>query len=375
MKDVFDAAIEEIRNKRKFVISTVTRTQGSTPQKPGAKLLVREDGSGVGTLGGGCVEGDIWFASSEKIKREENAEVRPYELNEDLAAQDGLVCGGTMHFLIDPIEDKLEFEFFLDEIDKAFNGGKPVASVQILESEIKEQVGNKILVRENGDQTGILFNKDLDKKIVMEARKLMALGKNKTIQFENCRIYIEAFTTPPKLVIAGGGHISKALGDLAKPLGFELNIFDDREEFANEERFPQADEVKVASYNDGFDKFQINANTFIVIATRGHQHDDSATKAALATNASYIGLLGSKRKTILIIEKLLSEGIDDESFSKLRAPVGLGIGARTPEEIAISIMAEILSFRLGGNNNSMMLDQKFIDKIKEKISKTQRINN
>ena len=112
-----------------------------------------------------------------------------------------------------------------------------------------------------------------------------------------------------------------------------------------------------------------------MIATRGHQHDDSATKAALATNASYIGLLGSKRKTILIIEKLLSEGIDDESFSKLRAPVGLGIGARTPEEIAISIMAEILSFRLGGNNNSMMLDQKFIDKIKEKISKTQRINN
>ena len=209
----------------------------------------------------------------------------------------------------------------------------------------------------------------------MEARKLMALGKNKTIQYKNCRIYIEAFTTPPKLVIAGGGHISKALGDLAKPLGFELNIFDDREEFANEERFPQADEVKVASYNDGFDKFQINANTFIVIATRGHQHDDSATKAALATNASYIGLLGSKRKTILIIEKLLAEGIDDESFSKLRAPVGLGIGARTPEEIAISIMAEILSFRLGGNNNYMMLDQKFIDKIKEKISKTQRINN
>ena len=118
MKDVFDAAIKEIKNNRKFVISTVTRTQGSTPQKPGAKLLVREDGSGVGTLGGGCVEGDIWFASSEKIKREENAEVRPYELNEDLAAKDGLVCGGTMHFMIDPIDDKLEFEFFLDEINE-----------------------------------------------------------------------------------------------------------------------------------------------------------------------------------------------------------------------------------------------------------------
>ena len=120
MKEVFDAAIKEINNNKKFVISTVTKTIGSTPQKTGAKLLVREDGSGVGTLGGGCVEGDIWFASNEKIKRNENAEIRPYELNEDLAAKDGLVCGGTMHFLIDPIDNKLEFEFFLEEIDKAF---------------------------------------------------------------------------------------------------------------------------------------------------------------------------------------------------------------------------------------------------------------
>jgi xanthine dehydrogenase accessory factor len=140
MKDVFEAAIEEIRNNRKFVISTVTRTIGSTPQKTGAKLLVREDGSGVGTLGGGCVEGDIWFASSEKIKRKEDAEVRPYELNEDLAAKDGLVCGGTMHFLIDPIDNKLEFEFYLDEIKKAYNGDKPVALIQMLDSDSKLEI-------------------------------------------------------------------------------------------------------------------------------------------------------------------------------------------------------------------------------------------
>jgi xanthine dehydrogenase accessory factor len=375
MKDVFEAAIEEIRNNRKFVISTVTRTIGSTPQKTGAKLLVREDGSGVGTLGGGCVEGDIWFASSEKIKRKEDAEVRPYELNEDLAAKDGLVCGGTMHFLIDPIENKSEFEFYLDEIKKAYNGDKPVALIQMLDSDSKLEIGKKILVREDGTKTTNLVDDKFDEKVIKEARQLMALGKNKTLQMEGKTIYIEAFTTPPKLLIAGGGHVSNAISKLAKPLGFELNIFDDRKEFANKERFPEADEVKVASYSEGFKKFNVNANTFIIIATRGHRQDDAATKAALDTNASYVGLLGSKRKTILIIEKLLFEGIDEDSFSKLRAPVGLNIGARTPEEIAISIISEILSFRLGGDQKSMMLDKKYIDNIRSKILKTSNITN
>ena len=375
MKDVFDAAIKEIKSNKKFVISTVTRTQGSTPQKPGAKLLVREDGSGVGTLGGGCVEGDIWFASSEKIKREESAEVRPYELNEDLAAKDGLVCGGTMHFMIDPIDNKLEFEFFLDEIKKAYNGDKPVALVQVLESKKKEEISKKILIKEDGSKSGQLISEEIDEKLVKESRDLLALGKNKTLAFDERLFYLEAFTTPPKLLIAGGGHVSKAIANLAKPLGFELNIFDDRDEFANKERFPEADDVKVASYGEGFDKFDVNANTFIIIATRGHRQDDTATKAALNTNASYVGLLGSKRKTILIIEKLLSEGIDEHTFNKLKAPVGINIGARTPEEIAISIISEILSFRLGGNGNSMMLDSKYINKIRTKISKSSEIKH
>ena len=372
MRDVFQAAIEEIKNKKKFVISTVTKTIGSTPQKTGAKLLVREDGSGVGTLGGGCVEGDIWFASNEKIKRDEKVEIRPYELNEDLAAKDGLVCGGTMHFLIDPIDNKLEFEFFLEEIDKAYNGGSPVALAQILESKNSKEIGKKILIKEDGSVNGTLIDSEIDNKIIKSARELMSLGKNKTLNILNKQIYIEAFTTPPKLLIAGGGHVSKAIASLAKPLGFELNIFDDRKEFANTTRFPEANEVKVASYENGFNEFNINPNTFIVIATRGHKQDDAATKAALNTNASYVGLLGSKRKTILIIEKLLKEGIDEKSFQKLKAPVGIDIGARTPEEIAISIISEILSFRLGGSNRGMMLEKKYIDKIRTKTTNTIR---
>ena len=148
-----------------------------------------------------------------------------------------------MHFMIDPIENKLEFEFFLDEINKAYNGDKPVALVQVLESEKDEETGKKILIREDGSKSGDLISEIIDEKLIKESRELLALGKNKTLKIEDKLFYIEAFTTPPKLLIAGGGHVSKAIANLAKPLGFELNIFDDRDEFANKERFPEANDV------------------------------------------------------------------------------------------------------------------------------------
>ena len=149
MKDVFDAAIKEIKNNRKFVISTVTRTQGSTPQKPGAKLLVREDGSGVGTLGGGCVEGDIWFAASELLRNKGKAQYKEYTLNEELAAEEGLVCGGTMYFLIDPIYEAKDYIDFAKEIENAYKGGTSVAVATLTKAPVHKryQIGMKLLIR------------------------------------------------------------------------------------------------------------------------------------------------------------------------------------------------------------------------------------
>ena len=132
MEPVFRAAVEELNEERPVAVATVVRTSGSTPQKPGAKLLVRADGSGVGTLGGGCVEGDIWFAAQELMKRGGSAEMRDYQLNEDLAAQDGLVCGGTMYFLIDPIRRAEDYVDFAAEVVAAYEGGKPVAIANLM---------------------------------------------------------------------------------------------------------------------------------------------------------------------------------------------------------------------------------------------------
>jgi xanthine dehydrogenase accessory factor len=372
MEQVFRAASDEVTAGNDMVVATVVKTSGSTPQKSGAKLLVRADGSGVGTLGGGCVEGDIWFAASRLLKSGGSAEMRDYELNEDLAAQDGLVCGGTMYFLLDPVRKGTEAQDFNDEVIGAYEGGAPVAVASLMQAPEGSEliVGSKLLVRENGSTSGSLGDEELDGGAVNEARRLMAMGKNDYIVAESgAEYFIEAYTTPPTLVVAGGGHVSKALSNIAVTLGFRIFIVDDREEFSNPDRFPEAEQTVVSDYGSAFEKLPIGTNSFIVIATRGHRYDAAATASAMRTPASYVGLLGSKRKTILIYEELFAQGFTMEEVQSVRSPIGLNISARTPEEIALSIMSEIVGFRLGGDGGTLKLDQRLIDKAAEKAAK------
>lgn len=372
MEQVFRATAEEIAAGNDMVVATVVRTSGSTPQKPGAKLLVRADGSGVGTLGGGCVEGDIWFAASQLLKRGGPAEMREYELNEDLAAQDGLVCGGTMYFLLDPIREPVEGRDFNDEVIAAYDGGAPVAVASLMKVPEGSDlvVGARLLVRENSSTSGSLGDEKLDARAVGEVRKLMAMGKNDYIVTESgAEFFVEAYTTPPTLVLAGGGHVSKAISHIAETLEFRIFVIDDREEFSNPDRFPEAEQTVVSDYGSAFEKLPIGTNSFIVIATRGHRYDASATAAAMRTPASYVGLLGSRRKTILIFEELFAEGFTMEQVQGVRSPIGLSISARTPEEIALSIMAEIVAFRLGGDGGTLKLDDRLIQKAAERAAK------
>ena len=371
MKEVFHEAIERLKKDEPVVIATVVKTKGSTPQKPGAKLLVRQDGTGAGTLGGGCVEGDIWFAAKQMMDQGEASDYREYELNEDLAADDGLVCGGTMYFLIDPVYESSEYLPFAKEIDAAYEGNGSVALASIVKSSSdgKSKIGDKLFVREDGSTQGTLGNSHMDLEAVSKAHQLMIHGNNEYVTLENgTEYFIEAYTTPPQLVICGGGHVSKAISALAKPLGFRLFITDDRNEFANSTRFPEADIIIQDTPENALPQLPINPNTFIVVATRGHRYDNTALLAAANTSAKYVGLMGSKRKTILIYEDLLRENLSVERLREIRSPIGLDIKARTPEEIAMSIMSEVLMFRLGGSGAPMKLEEKLLEKIIEKVS-------
>ena len=373
MQDVFGEAATLLEKGDPFVVATVVRTKGSTPQKPGAKLLVREDGSGVGTLGGGCVEGDIWFAARELMKSGGAAEHREYQLNEDLAAEDGLVCGGTMYFLIDPVYRTEDYAPFAGEINRAYQGGSPVAlaTLAVRAEGHDAPVGAKLFIQEDGTTEGTLGHPELDRDAARNAPALMVHGANKYVVTDGgTEYFMEAYTTPPQLVLCGGGHVAKAIAALAKPLGFRLFITDDREEFANRERFPHADILVASRPEEALAQLPINPNTFIVVATRGHRHDNVALEAAARTPARYVGLMGSKRKTVLIYEDLIRNGVPIERVKEVRSPVGLDIHARTPDEIAVSIIAEILMFRLGGTGQPMTIEERRIDKIREKVKES-----
>ncbi len=369
MEDVFREAQNLLSNGRPFVIATVVGTKGSTPQKPGAKLLVREDGSGVGTLGGGCVEGDIWFAAKMLLKEGGGPTITDYELNEDIAAREGLVCGGTMYFLIDPVLEPDAALPTVSSIVDAYDGSPSVGVATLLKpAKGKGQIGDKISIDADGQANGSLGDPARDALAVESLRELIDYGRVKTLNTEDgAQIFLEGYTTPASVIVAGGGHISKSLAPIVTMMGLRLHVVDDRPEFANKERFPQAESVVVADYAEGLTQLDIRPNSAVVVATRGHREDDRALEAAVRSPAGYVGLVGSRRKTILIYEELLKNGIPLERLQAVHAPVGLDIGAKTPEEIALSIVAEIVAFREGRSGKGMTMENRYLQRLAQKV--------
>ncbi len=368
MRTVYQEAAALARQNAPFVLATVVHTRGSTPQKPGAALLVRADGSTVGTLGGGCVEGDIWFAAKEALREGSGPQYKDYFLNEDIAARDGLVCGGSMYFFIEPMPSADAFSPLAREITAAYEGGPSLATATLVNSK-RMPLGGRMIVYQDGSASGTLGDPALDARAQALAVDAIPLGKSIRLATDDGdELFVQGFTSPASLILMGGGHVNLATARVALPLGFRIMVTDDRREFANKERFPMAEEVSVAPYDRGLEAFAITPNTAIVVATRGHRFDDMALEAAARSSASYVGLIGSKRKTILVYEALLKRGVPLERVRSLHAPIGLDLGGRTPEEIAVSIVAELVAFRNGHDGGAMKLEQKQIDRLVKKAA-------
>ena len=278
MREVIQGALETLRDGKPCVLATVVRTKGSTPQKAGAMLLVRDDGSGLGTLGGGCVEGDIWFAAKEMLREGGGPEFKDYYLNEDIAARDGLVCGGTMYFYLEPLRDLDDFLPLGDEILEAYDGGEPVALATVVNSpRHPERLGAKLLLRADATVSGTLGSPALDEPAIKAAHRVANVGNTESVSTDDgTEMFVEGFTTPPTLVMVGGGHVGKATADLARFLGYRVFIVDDRPEFSNEERFPYAEQTIVTPYDQWSEQLSVNVNSYVVVATRGHRYDDMA---------------------------------------------------------------------------------------------------
>ena len=372
MREVIQGAIDDLKDGQPCVLATVVRTKGSTPQKAGAMLLVRQDGTGVGTLGGGCVEGDIWFAAKEILRLNGGAEFKDYYLNEDIAARDGLVCGGTMYFYLEPLRDQKDFITVGNEILEAYDGGQPVSLATVVNAvDGGPALGSMLLLRSDGTVSGSFGNAEFDAQVIEVSRKVADIGSNESFNLsDGTEVFVDGFTTPPTLVMVGGGHVGKATADLAYSLGYRVYLVDDRPEFCNEERFPYAEERVIETYDKWTDHLDLNVNSFVVVATRGHRFDDMALESALKTRARYIGVLGSRRKTIMIYRRLLQQGVPLERIKEVYAPIGLNIGAVQPEELAVSIMSEIIMVRRGGEGGQMQMGDWYIDRAAEIVERT-----
>ena len=252
--DIYEEIVKLRQEGRRGAVATIVNVRGSIPSFKTAKMLVRDDGSIFGTIGGGCVEADVWQAA-RAVMESEKPRTLTFNLNQDPKYDIGLVCGGTLEIFIEPI------------------------------------------------------------------------------------------LPPALLYIFGAGHVAVNLYKVAKDAGFEVTVVDDRQAYANRDRFPEAHEVIADDFEKVMASLSVTESDYMVVVTRGHHDDMRVLRWAVQTRARYVGMIGSKRKTIAIYKELVKEGIPAHLFERVHAPVGLDIGAVTPEEIAVAITAELIAAR------------------------------
>lgn len=312
------------RRGRTFAVATVVRTHGSTPQVAGAKLVLDEDGKFVGTLGGGCVEADAMEAA-KIVMAKGGRSLQAYELTEDLAWNSGLVCGGTMWILAERGDDALTIDG-RDRLDELVNAAAGDAQPLAIRTRFRGR-----------GRRGQFVARTVETVDGAPTPRMARVD-------EQDDELIDVVAGKPRVVIAGGGHVSLAIMRQAQLLDFDITVLEDRPHFAGKERFPGATVIE-ADVAETIASVHFGWHTFLVIATRGHKMDADCTLAAVRSDARYIGLLGSRRKKVMIDEFLREHGVEEARIQSVRSPVGLDLGGRTPAEIALAVMAEITQER------------------------------
>ena len=343
-------AFQRLGLGERLALATIVATRGSTPQKVGARLLVRGDGASLGTLGGGAVEADAAREAAMRVGWGDPI-LKEYAL---ATATDewGLACGGTMVVFIEPLEEQALG--WLRAATEAVGGGEPVAVVTTVEG---AGAGRRMLVRER-EAAGSVGEPSVDAAAADAGRRVLAEERAELVSAGESRLFAEPFAPAPALVIVGAGHVGKALAGLGRLLDLHVTVLDDRPEFATRERFAEADEVIAAPVvGDTLRGLPISLHTAIVVAMRNQDLDFEGCAAALGTPARYVGLLGSRRKAVLIAERLHAAGVPDERVAALRSPIGLDIGATSPAEIALAILGEWIMLREGARGKPLQLER------------------
>jgi len=348
------------------MLATIVATSGSTPASALSKMLVTRGGiASLGTVGGGCMEGDV-LLHANRLYGSGKAEIVSFHLNED-DDEHGLVCGGSLDVLIEPI-GKAQLSL-IEKIRSFQNDGRDciVATLlgrdgTILEkqfidptdlstaAELIPRISTTRLRPEgsiNPSGVPVPYPESEFNDLIRSAFRGLA---TKRIALSDGELLLEPVPGRPELIIFGGGHVSKFVSRIGSMAGFRITIIDDREKYANAERFPEAERTLILDFATAFTSIEVTSSTYLLVITRGHEYDQIVLGNALKTPAKYIGMIGSKRKVLKAFEKLVEKGMSAEDLKRVHAPVGIEIGAVTAEEIAVSIVAQLVNIRRGGSD-------------------------
>ena len=351
MRDLLDDLDRWRRESVRVALARVVDVAGSGPREPGAAMAVDERSQVVGSVSGGCVEGAVVAEGLEVLDTGEGRMVS-FGYSDDDAFAVGLTCGGTVHLFVEPLTAWPEG--MLDALASAIRAEQPVALATVIEGPGR---GAKLLVRPGEPPLGSLGDPDLDRVVDRDTRGELAAGTTGVRHYGEhgearegaVAVFVESFAPPPQMLIFGAVDFTGALVRVAKVLGYRVTVCDAREVFATRSRFPQADEV-VVDWPDrllGRVGASLTGRDAVCVLTHDAKFDVPALTAALATSAGYVGAMGSRRTHADRLVRLREAGVDEAALSRVRAPVGLDIGARTPEETAVSICAEIIADRTG----------------------------
>jgi xanthine dehydrogenase accessory factor len=347
MRELLPQLEAALASDKPFVWCRLVETRGSTPQKAGATMLVYADGSQAGTLGGGCVEAEV-KRRALGLLAEERAEICKFQLDSDYGWDDGLICGGRMQVLVQPIvgaEVRAYYERLAAMVaqgaglTEAIAFDREASGLPAPASYLFDEQQQCVAQLNHGESSAALPDIVTEhlRPVSARPRAYAAKGIAYLPVLPRCR-----------LVIVGGGHVGKAVADLAADLEFDVWIVDDRAEFTSEQRFPRAERRVSGPIDQVLPELEVTPDTYCLIVTRGHNHDQEALFHLVNRSARYVGLIGSRRKIKLIFDNLLAAGIPREALEQVYAPLGIDIGSQTVPEIAVSICAELVAHRNRG---------------------------
>jgi xanthine dehydrogenase accessory factor len=342
MREILKSLTEALADGRERLMCQVVETKGSTPQKAGAVMVVDPDGGGqVGTLGGGCVENEVKMKAIRRVGQP-GAEAHTFILDHDYAWADGLICGGKMVIVAEAVRGTGPLAYF-DAFRKLLDAGEGFTEAVVIDPAKAGggEVGARFLFDAAGELAAAWPSAEVPPGVHDRIKPLAGRPIPST------RDGVAAMPSLPRvrLVIVGAGHVGQAVAELAARADFDVWIVDDRAQYANAARFPEAGRIVVGPFAETLPALDLTPQTYALIVTRGHGHDQEALFHLAPTAASYVGLIGSRRKIRLIFDELREQGIAAETLARVSAPVGIAIGSQTVVEIAISIVAELIARR------------------------------